>query len=407
MSFAISCKRAARIAAAPLAIVLGAPGAMAFEFGQIRAMQTGPVGDSPQFADIEKYEAEGGFTLQRTFGHYKLNGDTDTQVDATGITSHLVAGGGMAPTKNFALSAYVDVTAAADYDEEQTRGATATKYDGGNYRHQVGLFGMYRPGPLVFGGGIGALIVGTETKEFDVGATKITEDVGTAAMPVLSLFGGLATKSFDGTLGIKFFSKGMATVDSVDATGKKEEFDVLRRSPAEFHADAKLKFPTAYVAATINYVLTGQASEQVDEFSTRYETNSKGKLARVSGLGTIDANHLVIGIGGRFDPVKLFGLMGALEYTTAAAKSDEFSSPEQDNLGGLRFDLGGEVTIQKFRGFLNLNYTLDQQVTFTASNDDRGAANGDRTLKPALSKDDSVRMTQGGLGMAVGVGVRI
>ncbi len=380
--------------------------AQAMEFGQMRAMQTGPVGDSPQFDEMgkERYEGEAVWGLERTFGSYELNEDTDSRTAATGIRSRLAVGGAIAPSKTFLLSGYIDATLASDYDENRTRATNNYKYDGGLYKHELALFALYKANPFVFGGGIGVILFGSEEKDFRADAAAYRVRVGSAAMPTLRLFGGIALKQFDATLGIRTFSKGRAVVES-SAGGATEEYDIVRRNPGEIHADARLSFPLGYVAADVAYVLTGQASAQQDEFSTRYVTAANGKKVRQSGLGRINADTLRLGVGGRFNPMKLFGILGGIAYETAGYKEDQLASPEQQNLGGLRFDLGSEVIFRQFRGMLDFGYKLDQDVSYTVSNSDRAQANADRTLKPPQNKDDKVKMTQGALNIALAAGI--
>ncbi len=390
-----------------LTLVLWTTPASATEFGLMRAMQSGPIGDAPAMAGLEKIEAEAQFSLYRTFGNYTLNDDTDSRASATGVKSRVAAGGGFSPTKQFSLSGFIDATVASDYDENQTRGTYDSTYDSGLYRHELALFGMFKTSGLVFGGGMGLVLIGSETKEFEYDDDKYELDIGSAAMPVLRLFGGLSTKEFDGTLGVRFFSKGTAVVTAKDATGTESEYDVVRRAPAEVHADAKIKFNGGYVSGMAGVLLSGQASEQVDEFSTRYVVTPDGKKKRETGIARINTNTYKFGVGGRFDPVKVFGIMAALQYQTSAAAQDAYVMPEQENLGGLRFDLGGEVNIQKFRGMLDFGYVLESSTSYTVEDNDRSATSVDRTLKPALAKGDKVKVSQGALSVTLGGGLAI
>lgn len=381
--------------------------AWAMEFGYLRAMQTGPVGDAPQFEDMnrDRYEAEAIGTLDRTYGSYTLNSDTDSRTSATGISSKVAVGGAMAPTKAFLLSGFISSTLASDYDEERTRGGNNFKYDGGLYHHEAAVFGLYKAHPLVFGGGIGVIVVGSEVKDFQDNTATYHVEVGSAVMPTLRLFGGLALKDFDATLGVRLFSKGRAVVESTAPGDTKQEYDIVRRNPGEVHADARLSFAQGYVAGGIAYILTSQASDQQDEFSTLYDTDASGKKTRVSGLGRLNDNTLRVSVGGRFDPVKMFGILGGLAYTSASYREEQLASPEQQNLGGIRFDLGTEVNYQKFRGMLDFGYTIDQDVSYTVTDSDR--ANDKRTLKPPQSKDDRVKLTQGALSVALGAGIAL
>lgn len=391
----------------PLIGFLGLSGAAeAAEFGLIRPLQHGPVGDSPQYADIEKVEGEALVDFSRTWGKYTLDGDSDTKVSTANFKTRIAAGGGWAPSKTFAITGYVNFTLASDYDEEAKRQTPPSELDTGLYRHELALFALYKAQPIVLGGGLGLLLVGSETREFTFDGDKYTTNVGSAAMPVLRLFGGITTKQFDGTLGVRFFSMGEAVVETEDPNKSKEEYDVVRRNPAEIHLDSRIKFSQAAIAASIAYVLTGQASEQTDEFSMRF-TEDGTKTSRRTGGERRNKDHFRLGVGGRFDPAKAVGILGGISYTAASYAKDEYASLEHENLGGLRIDIGTDVKVDMFKGFFQAGYMLDTQHSYTASNADRSQANVDQTQRPPVNEDEKVKMSQGSWQLMLGGGVAL
>lgn len=380
--------------------------ATAAEFGNIRPLQTGPVGDSPQFADTQNIEGEANVKIERSWGKYTVNEDPDSKISGSAIRTNIAAGGGFAPNKNFTLTGYVNMTLASDADEEQTRKAPKTRSDTGLYRHEASFFGLFKTSSMVFGGGLGVLVVGSETREFQYDDDKYTQDISSAAMPLIRLFGGLATKDVDLTAGVRLFSMGESVVESQDKNKDKNEFDIVRRNPGEIHADGRLKFSQAAVAASVAYVLTGQASEQVDEFSLRYEQSGNANMRRTGGARR-NKDHFRLGIGGQFNPVKMVGLKAGLQYVQASYAREEYASLEHENLGGIRLDIGGNVNIDKFKGFLNFGYLMDNSASFTIDDNSRIATNTDRTQKAPLAKGDRVKVSQGSWNIMVGGGVTL
>jgi hypothetical protein len=89
---------------AALSLAAFAPTASALEFGKIRALQHGPVGDSPQFAPMESYSGEGALVMSRSWGKYTINDDLDSKVSGSAFKMRIAAGGGMAPSKTFAIT---------------------------------------------------------------------------------------------------------------------------------------------------------------------------------------------------------------------------------------------------------------------------------------------------------------
>jgi hypothetical protein len=384
-----------------------APVAQAIELGVIRPLQVGPIGDSPQFADIQKYEAEAAFGMTRSYGKLDVNDDPDQKVDSSALRTRVAVGGGMAPSKNLALTASLDVTLASDSDEEQTRGAQKSHLDTGRYEHELSVMGLYHANSLVFGGGIGLKMIGSETREFEYGGADWTSEVSTAAMPVLRLFGGFDAKDFAATLGLRVFSMGEATVEAKDSAGNKYEYDIQRRNPGELHADSKLKLgKEAELAASIAYVLTGQASEDVDEFSMQYETSGGKRTRRLAGRPR-SANHLRLGLGGKFQPNKMIGLLGGLSYIGASYEDESSASLEHENLGGFRLDLGTDVLVDKFRGFFHVAYALDSRAEYEVDDDTRGADRLDRTQRAPLAQGDEVDVTQGSWQVLAGGGIQL
>jgi hypothetical protein len=376
--------------------------ASAIEFGYIRALQDGPIGDSPQYANLEKFEAEAEAGISRVYGSYSANGDDSTKVSSAQFNTDAAIGGGWEPTKNFGMTAYATSTLYSSFTEEGASIQGDPKLDTGLYRHELDIFGFYKAAPFIFGGGIGVLLFGSEDRTFNYNGANYREQVSSAAMPVLNLFGGITTKMVDASVGFRIFSQGDATVTGTESTGNNHNFDALRRNPGEIHADGRLKFKEAEAAATIAYVLTEQASPQFDEWSMDYQTVG-GKSLRQTGEGTRDDNTFRIGVGGKFNPVKEVGLLGGLTYTAPSYNQEQFASLEAQNLGGIRFDLGTNLKFEKFRGFFRANYTLGNSASFTQNDSNR--TNVERNQMPPLNNQDGVKMTQGSWGLALGGGI--
>lgn len=380
--------------------------ALAGEFGVIRPLQSGPVGDSPQYADVENIEGEANVKFARSWGKYTINDDPDAKISGSAIRTNIAAGGGFAPTKQFALTGYVNMTLASDADEEGKRRTPKSTLDTGLYKHEAALFGLYRGGSVVVGGGLGVLIVGSETREFEYNDAKYTQEVSSAAMPLVRIFGGLSTKQLDLTGGVRLFSMGEAVVKSEDPNKDKNEYDIVRRNPGEIHVDGRLKFAKASVAGSVAYVLTGQASEQVDEFSLRYEQIGNSNQRR-TGDARRNKNHIRFGVGGKFNPVPMVGIMGGLSYIQESYAEEQFASLEHENLGGFRLDIGGDVNVQKFNGFLHLGYLMDNRVSYTAEDNGRSTTNVDRTQRAPVAQGDRVKVSQGSWDIMLGGGVAL
>jgi hypothetical protein len=383
---------------------------MAVEFGLIRPLQSGPIGDSPQFSDIERFEGEAAVTSSRIWGDTTVNSDTDRKVEATGYKMRVATGGGWAPSKDFTLTGYIDFTLASDYDENQERSAKKSTLDGGLYRHEIAFFGTFNKQPLIVGGGLGLLIIGGEDREFvfdNSGAkTQYYQTTTAATMPVLRLFGGLATKQFDGTIGLRLFTKGDSTVvarDKQDGT-KIAEYDVIRRNPGEIHADGRLKFGQASLAGSLSYLLTAQASEQVDEWSTRFA--STGKIRETGGFAR-HSDQFRAGIGGRFDPNKMLGLMGGLTYLSSYYAKESYALVEYENLGGFRLDIGGKVTINKFSGSFQTGYQIESSASSTMGDDSRNETNLAQSQRFPVAKGEKVTTSQGRWDIGISGGIAL
>lgn len=383
-----------------------APDAQAAEFGIIRPLQHGPVGDSPQYAGIDEYDGEAMIGLSRYWGKSTINEDAESKISGSSVKTRVATGGGWAPSKAFTLTGFVDFTLASDADEEQTRTDPDAKLDTGLYRHEAALFGTYKGGPLLLGGGIGVLIFGSETREFAYDGETYTQNVTSAAMPTMRLYGGVTTKQFDGTIGLRLFSMGEAVVEAEKPNKEKVEYDIVRRNPGEIHADGRIKFDSAMLAASVAYVLTGQASEQIDEFSLEYVQDGNAK-SRSTGGARRNKDHLRLGVGGRFDPTKMVGILGGLSYVAASYAKEEYASLEHENLGGIRLDLGADVQVQKFKGYFQAGYSLDNGASYRVEDDRRASTGLERTQRAPVNDGDKVKITQGSWSLALGGGVTL
>jgi hypothetical protein len=385
--------------------------AQGIEFGSIRGLQSGAVGDSPQFIEIEKYEADAAVTMKRRYGEYKLNNDTTSKTNMTDLDSHVLAGGGMALSKQLALTAYLDANLIRDFDLVRDRVEVDQRQDAGLYEHEFMTFMVFTGNPIVVGGGIGFKIFGQETRELKLGADEeagpdFVTNTSSAFMPVMSLFGGVKLKQFVGTLGVKFFSKGTAEVKAVDNDGETHDYDIVRRNPAEIHVDGKfMASKMVSIAGSINYVLTRQSSESINEFSTVF-VGDKGQ-ERFTGNDVRNDNHIEIGAGVRIDASKMVGILAGLEYIGSSYKEESYASLEHDNLGGILFNLGTEVNIQKFRGVFHFGYMLDESVSYTQKGSDKSSARIDEHQSPSIEEGDKVDMSSGQFEVLIGAGIAL
>lgn len=380
----------------------------AIEFGALRALQNGPIGDSPQYGDIQEWQGEAAMGLTRSYGKMDINDDPAAKVDHAAVRTRVVAGGGMAPSKSLVLTGIVDITLASDSDEEQTRATPKSALDTGLYQHEVGVLGAFKTQAWIFGAGLGVHLFGSEEREFEYNGQKYTSEIGNATMPVLRLFGGYSGKSLAASAGVRVFSKGDATVNAKDATGTKREYDITRRLPGEVHADGALHLTKEFtLAASMGLILAGQASEDVDEFSTVYQTTSTGRTQRVVGGAARNSNHARLGVGARFSPNKMLTLLGGLTYTAAAYAEEKMASLEHENLGGLRLDIGTDVSFKAFRGFVQAGYQFDASASYTQTDASRASDQIARTQRAPLASGDKVEVSQGMWTLLAGAGYSI
>jgi hypothetical protein len=388
-----------------------APHVDAMEFGALRPLQTGPIGDSPQFLDIDQFAGEAGVLSSRIWGDSSINSDPDRKVEAAGYKMRVGAGGGWAPSKQFTLTGYLNFSLASDYDENQERATKKTTLDTGLYQHELAFFGVYKHQPLVFGGGIGLLIYGNEDRRFEfknAGASTVYyQAVSRATMPVLRLFGGISTKQVDATVGVRFFTKGDSTVEARDKEDGTmiAEYDVIRRHPGELHADGILKLGQTSLAGSLSYLLTAQASEQVNEWSVRF--NTAGSKIRDTGGKARHSDQFRIGVGGKFEPSKMIALQGGVTYASSFYAEEPFAAVEYENMGGVRLDLGGVLNISKFNGSIQTGYQIESSTSASITDDSRSETQLDATQRYPLAKGDKLNINQGRWDIAVSGGISL
>jgi hypothetical protein len=384
--------------------------AHAAEFGILRPLQHGPIGDSPQFIDVKNLEVEGMFQGSQTWGKYQINGDPERQVNAYGYKTLLAAGGAWAPSKDLLLTAYASATPFSGYGERQTRGEKTSELDTGLYRHEFAVFAVYKSNPLVLGGGIGGLMIGGEDRSFKYvdgsSSAQSYQEASRTGLPTLRLFGGISTRDFDGTLGVRFFSMGDSVVSSYERKGGKKtgEYDLVRRNPGEVHLDGRLNLSSGYLAGSLAYVLHGQASEQVDEWSNRYAQVGNTKI-RQTGDGRRNTDQIRAAVGGRYEPSKIFGLLGGLSYLSSFYDKVQYASVEHENLGGFRLDVGGDLELKPFKGYAQLGYLLDNRVSSTQNTDERANTRLDQAQRFPLAAGDQIKTSQGRWDITVGGGM--
>ncbi len=367
----------------------------ATNFGYLRALQQGPVGDALAYANLGKYEPEGVIAIGSASGTEDINASSDDKLKSSAMKLRAAAGGGIVLSREFVASAYMDVNV-NDYDDE-TRSDPATKLSSGYNTYEFSANIVFKPNPLIIGGGIGAILIGSEKREFEWDVASFKHNVSSAAMPMLRLYGGFGDKEFQVTGGFRLFTQGEAEVETKDSSGANAiVYDIARRYPGEVHADAKISaISDVDLGFGVAYVLTGQASPEVDEFSVQY-ADVNGKRVRITGGDKRNVNHLRLGAGARISANNMVDLLAGLQYIQPSYKKEEYASLEHENMGGFRIDLGTDITVMKrIRGFFQAGYLVSSGVSYTASDNSRGAAAGvDRLQHAPINEGDEVKMTQ-------------
>lgn len=368
----------------------------AAEFGGVPSMQRGPLGQGLGYAELDEYAAEGAFGMRRTYGKEVLGADSDSRVSQSLVGTRLAAAGGMNFSKEFLVAGFLDMTI-NDYDEERTRKDPEVKLDGGLATYELGANFAWRGSPLIAGGGLGLLLVGSEDRTFEYGDDTYKTDASSAAMPVMRLFGGVDLGEFTTTLAVRFFTRGESSVEALDPGENKYIYDMQRKNPGEVAWDGRFKFSKeAAVGWHLAYVLTGQASDPLDPYSISY-SGAAGDSSRVRQTSSVlrNKNHVELGVAGRFQPSDMFGLLGGIYYKQAAYAESSYASLEAENLGGMQVNMGADAKIDQIRGFLQAGYALENSASYTLSDTTRSQAKLNQTQKSPVEKGTTVKVSQG------------
>ena len=182
----------------------------------------------------------------------------------------------------------------------------------------------------------------------------------------------------------------------------------MRRNPGEVHADLKVNLDATEIGVGLAYVLTGQASPNVDEWSLEFEQETERRRVRRTGGDQRNANHFRGSVGARFSPSKGIGVLGGVEYIGSSYSEDKYASLEAQNMGGVYLNIGADVLIKKIRGFLQVRGTvLDSSVKYEQDDATRGLISVARTQKGPIEQGDEVKMSQGGFSLLLGGGMRM
>lgn len=371
-----------------------APAFAAQPFGANRGLQAGPVGDAPASISSKGPLVEGQLDFTRTYGSYKVNGDEDSKVESSYVTTKLAAGAYFPFGKTFAMATYLEGTVISDGDLDKDRTDIKQHADYGTYDYELALFAWYRGAPLVVGGGPGFVIVKSEEREFTYDETQVfTNDVGSAAIPIVRLFAGIEVPTFAAILGFRSFGRGEVEVEAEDAEGNKNTYDAIRRRPAEVHLDSRIKLKLMRLTGSIAYVLTGQASDRLYDYSMEYTTDGT-KKQREEGGDLLEKNHVRAGLGVRLEPVKAAAFTTGVQYIQESYAKPEYASLERNNLGGVRTDVAGEAHFGIVGVKLGVGYTVGKRRSYEVEDDDQDKTKLLRTQRPSLRTGDKVKAHQ-------------
>jgi hypothetical protein len=376
--------------------------AAALDFGYLRGLQKGPIGDAPAFSEFKSLETEAAIDFRRAFGDTVLNNDeqgTKTAMSYAG--SHLRVGGVYVPSETLTAIITGDVNVASDFDEERSRVAPHSRSDAGLYHHEGAATLVYTNQSLILGGGAALHVVGSEGRAFTYDGQGYIQDADSAAMPVFRGFVGYRVGHLITVLGARSFSQGESVVEAKGPAGEKYEYDIVRRVPGEFHIDGRLTLDNLQLAAGFGYILSGQASEAVDEFSLEFTTVEGSRKIRETGADRRNTDHWRLAFGGRYYANPDFAVLGGLTYTQASYAEDSFASLEHENLGGLRGDFGLDTTFGGYAIAAQVFYQPDQEKSYKEPASTRGLIGLARTQRPPINQGDEVDLRYGQFGVTL------
>lgn len=310
------------------ALAFGSAQVLAIETVGMRGLQIGPSGEGLVFAPVTKTEAELNIEAATLEGE-KKNGNITTKFK--GQTIYLTAATGFTTSESLAIQMQLDHQ---QHQVDGTSSLTKTNHESTASEFRIGP--SFWRGDFLFGVHGSALYLGEET--LSSGSDRVKTDAVT--IPRLRLFTGVSSGSVAAMAKTLLYNHGSTTRTSSSPSGDTKR-NIKRRTAAESSIDTHIQFTPAFgLAGSVTFV---DAERVSDDNKNSYFT---------------------YGVGGLYRATAAVSLAGGMHYTDPFYKRASNASIIDDNLGGLRLDIGTRYKLESTLLSFGAGYVLPENTRY-------------------------------------------
>ena len=332
-------------------------------FGQpLESFQTGLLGDGYGYSVINGLQSEMILKTTKEYGKSTFSKIPNEKISADTLSSTLSGATAFRASPDFYIIGQLDGTIISHTQEARIDGS---KLSSGANNFDFNAKAVYESGAITIGGKFGLLNFSSESRELKTAGKTFKSEGGWTSIPQLELLGGYKWKNTTNMMRFKFFSQGEFEVETLNGN-KKIIYDGLRKVPAELSLsslqDINHKLQTGL---SIKFIGREQASQTTDEWSVNFRENGQ----RIVGSKVRDKNTVVVTGGGKFFPTPTFAVAFSASYETSGYKSEETSSFEDDNFGGIYLNFSSDfIPNAKSRIHASTGYRVPKYLSYKQKN---------------------------------------
>ena len=311
-------------------------------------MQQGALGDGPAFVSLPKPVAETELTYTEKKG---VDQSGDDEAHAKRRTINLGAGTAVPIGGHFAF--FVAAHGGTTAFDSKTTDTPTTSITQDVAQGDFGAGPSLRLGPYSLGGFAAMRFFGKETRRVTAPEDDVAVAVDAVVIPTLMLHAGFHGDGVIAVARAKLYNDARTNVRKAVAEGppgsrpETSKDDGKRRSPGELAMDLSLSAgPEITLAAGAAFIGTARAAESFARERSRADDRTR------------------LSLGGLMRAAAWFSISGAISYVTAGWNKVQDASLLEDDLGGVRVDLGTHTDMGGFILDAGVGYVVSETVDY-------------------------------------------
>ena len=336
--------------------------AAGFEFGHLRPVQVGPVGHG---YDLEMADGETEFSWgQERKSGWERSGNSMVK----GVTDRrsIRFGNGMRIGPDFLFT--FSLTSENTRFSNESSGLKEVSMNHNGHRLELAAGPVWYGRGLILGSKVRIHMHSGETRDFTRDSQEVAFELDGATWPTIEGSAGISGEDFILLATISAYNGARASATKTYDRSIRYDYQTTYRTPGSFHLDFKKRLgERIQIGWTWAWIASGQASEDVAEYSLDHTTGTYGSYGMERSGVRRHKDHSEFTFGGSYAPAPDMLFLGSLHYVEPFYAEDEYASILYENLGGTSLYIGilQKLGAAGIYGSLGYRIPNDHSYTYT------------------------------------------